>query len=277
MKKIKNYIKPIVVLSLVLMLFSCGGGDSDDGPDGGDIPNPPRTAEDVIADFKALDIKTGINDLELESLVEGVYWKFRIIVPAGANSSNTRPMVLRLHGAARADSPEAHKSTACLVEPAFEGEDVFILSPNSNGELWYEPSNQAQVLALIDLTTNNLPIDKTKTVVMGYSDGGNGSWFFAQFFAQYFAASIPLASSYNTDNNASEDIQPLTIPLYVIHGSDDELFPVETTEGYVNASIDAGSSIKFVIADGLVHNEPCTYLDELEDAVDWLETDVWTD
>lgn len=272
MKKINIYIKPIVILCLAFVLFSCGG-DDDEGPSGG-TPDPPRTAADVIADFKALDIKTGINDLQLESLVEGQYWFFRIIVPEGANSANKRPLVLRLHGAASSNSPDIHKSTDCLVEPAFEGENVFILSPNSAGKLWYEQSNQVQILALVDLMTSNMDIDESKTVVMGYSDGGNGSWFYAQFYSSLFAASIPMASSYDTENSSGE-VLPINIPLYVIHGSNDDLFPVEITEGYVNESKDAGSSIEFVVADGLVHNEPCTYLDYLKDAVDWLEAGVW--
>ena len=31
--------------------------------------------------------------------------------------------------------------------------------------------------------------------------------------------------------------------MYVIHGENDELFPLEETQGYVEATIDAGSDI----------------------------------
>ena len=274
MQKLKFFMKPFLLFSLVFSLISCGGGD-DDGPDNPpDVPDLPRSAQDVIDDFNNLPINIGTNDLVLESLVEGVFWNFRLIVPEGATAANKRPLVLRLHGAAQADSPTAHQSTSCLVEPGFEGKDVFILSPNSNGDLWYEQTNIVQVLALLDLTTSNLNIDSDKVVLTGYSDGGNGSWFFAQYYTNLFSAAIPMATSYNTASSSGA-VNKINIPLYVIHGSEDDLFPLETTQGYVDESIAAGSDITFVVADGLVHNEPCTYLDEFKLAVAWLETEIW--
>ncbi len=271
MQKLKPLIKPILLFSLAFLLLSCGG-DDDGGP--GNPPDLPRSAQDVIDDFNNLQINVGTNDLALESLVEGVFWDFRLIVPEGATATNKRPLVLRLHGAAQSNSPTAHQSTSCLVEPAFEGKDVFILSPNSNGELWFEQANQVQVLALMDLVTSRLDIDTDKLVVTGYSDGGNGSWFYAQFFENLFSAAIPMASSYDTANS-SGDVNMINVPLYVIHGSEDELFPLETTQELVEESIEAGSDITFVVAEGLIHVEPCTYLDELKEAVSWLETEVW--
>ena len=53
------------------------------------------------------------------------------------------------------------------------------------------------------------------------------------------------------------------------------LFPIETTKGYVDASIAAGSDIQFVTAEGLGHFEPCEYVPYLKEAVTWLETEVW--
>ena len=55
----------------------------------------------------------------------------------------------------------------------------------------------------------------------------------------------------------------------------DDLFPLDITQGLVDESIGAGSDITFVVADGLVHNDPCAYVDELKKAVVWLETEVW--
>jgi len=271
MRKQKFILKPLLLLMLVLATLGCGGGD-DDGPV--DPPSGPRTSQDVIDDFNNLNIVVGTNDLQLESLTEGVFWKFRLIVPEGATSTNKLPLVLRLHGAAQANSPTAHQSTSCLVEPAFEGKDVFILSPNSNGELWYEQNNIAQVLALLDLTKTNLNVDQNKVIVTGYSDGGNGSWFFSRYYGGLFSAAIPMATSYDTANGDGS-IPKIDVPLYVIHGELDDLFPLDITTGYVEESIDAGSDITFVVADGLVHNEPCTYVDELKLAVDWLYTEIW--
>lgn len=260
-----NYILSVVILSI--FFISCGGNDDS-------TPAPtPRTAEDVRNDFKNLTFNVGINDVSLESVVEGVFWKFRVIVPEGASSSNKMPLVMRLHGAARSNNSDAHKSTDCLVVPGFEDLDTYIISPNSNGSFWYDEPNIVQILALLDLAKENLHIDSNKVVAMGYSDGGNGSWFFAQYYSSLFSAAIPMATSYNTEN--SSGISGIATPLYVIHGSDDTLFPLETTQGFVDASIAVGSDIEFVIADGLGHLDVCDYVSYLKDAVAWLEAEVW--
>ncbi len=274
MKKLNFYMKPLLLAGIFFLLLSCGGGDDGPPPDPGPGPPEPRSVQDIIDDFNKLTINVGTNDLQLESLVEGMFWNFRIIVPEGATSSNKRPLVVRLHGAAQGGSASAHKSTECLVEPAFEGKDVFILSPNSNGALWYEQENIVQLLALMDLTTSNLNIDADKVVMTGYSDGGNGSWFYAQYYENLITAAIPMATSYNT-MSSSGIVNKINVPLYVIHGSEDDLFPLDITKGFVDESIAAGSDITFVVADGLVHNDPCAYVDELKKAVEWLDTDVW--
>ncbi len=269
MKNKGYYINIISFVILSIFFMSCGG-EEDSIP----LPDVPRTAADVREDFSNLTFNVGINDVILESLVEGLFWKFRVIVPESASSSNKLPLVMRLHGGASAASADAHKSTDCLVSPGFEAIDTYIISPNSSGSLWYDEPNIVQVLALLDMAKENFHIDKDKVVVMGYSDGGNGSWFFAQFYSSLFSAAISMASSYDT-NNTSAGIQPFAIPLYVIHGSEDTLFPLEITQGYVNASIDVGSDIQFETANGLGHFEPCEYVLFLRDAVSWLETEVW--
>jgi predicted peptidase len=258
----------LILLLVVVGLISCGGNNDDSNP-------LDRTAEDVISDFQNLNIQPGVNDLVLESTVSGVFWNFRIIAPEDASEANKRPLVLSLHGGAANIAPNAHKSTGCLVEPAFEALNAYIISPNSNGFYWYDQRNQVQVLALLDLAKTYLPIDETKVVITGYSDGGNGSWFYAQYYSDLFSAAIPMATSYDTE--VSDGVVPkINIPLYVIHGENDDLFPLAQTAEWVNQSKNAGSSIEFVVALGLDHYEICDYVDYLTTATNWLQNEVWS-
>lgn len=111
------------------------------------------------------------------------------------------------------------------------------------------------MVGLVTLALKYWDIDPTKVVVLGYSNGGNGSWFYAETLPMLFSAGIPMASSYST---IGTDGQPrkIDIPLYVIHGENDELFPLAETQAWVNQSIEAGSFIEFVVAPGLTHNKP---------------------
>ncbi len=266
-----SYLFKILPLIIVLtFVTSCSDGE-DPGPTGTVVP---RTADDVREDFQALNITTGVNDLTLESIIAGEYWNFRVIVPSSASSTNKRPLIMRLHGGATGTNVNAHKTTGCLAEPGLASLEAYIISPNSNGSHWYTDKNILQVQALVDLVQTYLNVDTSKVAVMGYSDGGNGSWFFSQYYPQLFSAAIPMASSYAVTSQGGVT-HTFADPIYAIHGEDDQLFPLATTQGYVNETVNAGSDVTFVVAAGLEHFNSCNYVSYLQDAASWLENTVW--
>ena len=258
-------------LILLLIIFVFSSCSKDNGDDITVVDS--RTLEDVTEDFKNLNIQPGVNDITMESITAGVFWNFRVIAPSDASETNKRPLVIALHGAS-GGSPTAHQNTSCYVEPGLVDLDAFIISPNAGTEQWYSISNQKQIINLVKLATANWNVDTSKVLVTGYSNGGNASWLYADFFPQYFTASIAMASSYNS-RRSDGSITAITIPLYVIHSNADELFPVDTTQGFVDDSISAGSNIVFVVADGLSHYAPCDYVQLLKDGVTWVQNEVW--
>lgn len=236
-------------------------------------PPPPisRTYQDLENDFEAIDISDGIVDISLKA-TDDITWDVRIISP-GIVEGELYPMVFSLHGAANG-SPTAHQSTACLVEPGLESLGAIIVSPNGYLNQWYASSNVTQVLTLVNLAKKFWPVDTNKIAITGYSNGGNGSWFYAETQAQIFSGAIPMASSYNTYYTSGEG-RYIETPLYVIHGEDDSLFPVDSTINWVNVTQAVGTDVTLVIADTLDHYEPCEYVSYLQDGALWLENEVW--
>ena len=233
---------------------------------------PARTYADVQTDFQAIDISEGVHDEKLKFLNTERFWNFRVVAPS-TTAGETYPLIIDLHGAS-GGAPNAHKHTDCYVEPGFADMDVFIISPNGGNLLWDDLTNQEMVINLLMLAKDFWPIDPNKVVVIGYSNGGNGSWFYGETQPDLFAAAIPIASSYST-TNLDGSVRVMPIPMYVIHGENDELFDVNDTQGWVDQSNAAGSDITFVIAPGLIHIEPCTYVDYVKDAATWLNEEVW--
>ena len=263
-----KFFKYSFALLLTVFLIACSGGSSIDDPE-----PTIRTADDVINDFKNISLQPGVNDLKLETFVNGVYWNFRVIAPTNASESNKRPLVLTFHGAS-GGSETAHQHTDCYDEPGLAALNAYIISPNAGLGEWYDQENQQQVLALVDLAKTYWFVDSDKILATGYSNGGNASWFYADYYSDIFTAAIPMASSYNPERSDGT-VPKIGIPLYVIHGGDDELFPASETQQFVDLSIAAGSNIEFVIAEGLTHFKPCEYVEHLKTAVTWLQTDVW--
>jgi predicted peptidase len=179
---------------------------------------------------------------------------------------------MAFHGASNGD-PNAHKTTECYIEPGFADLDAFIIHPNAGAFEWYEQQNQEKIQGLLSLATTFWPIDFGKIVATGYSNGGNASWLMAEVASNVFSASIPMASSYDISVTATTS-RKMNIPMYVIHGENDELFPIEVTKKWVDESIEAGSDITFVQADNLTHFKPCDYVPYVKDAVIWLK-EIW--
>ena len=257
----KNPILNFLFLIALIIFISC---NSEEEPMG------PRTIADVEADFQAIDLSPGIEDVSLEML-NGEVYDFRVISPERSNGER-RPFILALHGAS--NSPDAHKNTACYVEPGLESLDAFILSPHGEGGLWFSDENQIMVGDLMYFCQKYWPIDYDKIAVTGYSNGGNASWLFGKFQSSTLSAAIPMASSYDV-YESDGSVRTWDIPLYVIHGENDELFPVAQTQEWVDATSAAGSDVTFVIAPGLGHYEPCSYVPYLKDAASWLANVVW--
>jgi predicted peptidase len=255
-----------LLVPLLLLILGCGSDSPNE-----DQENEEITWEDVEREFSELDLKEGANDFTLE-VQNNQFWRVRALIP-NLSDTERKPLFVHLHGASGGD-PDAHKATACYLEPGLENIEAYVISPNGGLQQWNGSVNQVQVLALTDFAIKYWNVDPDKIVVVGYSNGGNGSWFFAETHPELFSAGIPMASSYNTINSTGE-ARRIDTPLYVIHGENDELFPLSDTENWVEKSIEAGSTIELAIAPDLTHNDPCNYVDYLQDAVEWLNTSVW--
>lgn len=261
----KTFKHILLYLAVIAIGFSCDTSDSDS-------PQSSRTYTNVQEDFSNLNFTTGYNDFSLIG-INNEFWEFRVIMPDVDFTNNNRPLILTLHGFSNGNA-NAHKNTACYAEPGFNALDAIILSPNNRGLQWFEIYNQNQINTLIDLAKTYLPVDETKIVVNGYSDGGNGAWWYSETQPNVFAAGIPMASaygSYNPDGSA----RVIPTPTYVIHGENDELFLLQNTQDWVNDTTLAGSETTLVIATGLMHTEPCEYTSYLQDAATWLVNDIW--
>ena len=112
-----------------------------------------------------------------------------------------------------------------------------------------------------------MKVDPARIAITSYSNGGNGSWFFAEKYPELFSAAIPMASSYRTLNK-------IEVPLYVIHGKKDELFEFSLTKKLINIAEERGATITFAVAEELSHFEACSYTDYLKNAAEWLKG-IW--
>lgn len=261
---------------LALFFFGCSDNFLEAESDATVIDNTPKlNVEQANQDFSELPFKTGDNDFELNVLFNKK-WEFRLTIPQ-MEEGELLPLFINMHGSALTLRPNSHKRVECMIRSSLEelNTKAYILSPNSQGFLWFDPFNEAQVINLVEFAIEHLNVDPDKVVAYGISDGGFGSWFFADTHPELFSAGIPIAQAYGLITTDGGIIKKTEIPLYVIHGEFDALFPFTNTETLVEQSRMAGSEIELVQVVGAGHNFHCGYQPYVKDAMEWLITSVW--
>jgi len=264
MKNLKHFL---IYVLITTAFFSCSNNDDSNGNN-----TRTRTFADLQADFNALTFSPGVNDVSILDF-DNIPWNFRVVMPDIDFTNNNRPLIVTLHGYS-GGAANAHQFTGCFAEPGFAALDAIILSPNGGDAQWFDSFNQEMVLNLTVLAKQYLPVDGNKVAINGYSDGGNGAWFYSENHPELYSAGIPMASAYGSYNNDGS-AKLIRIPVYVIHGENDELFPLANTQDWVDDSLLVGSDVTLVVATGLTHTQPCDYVSYLEAAATWLVDDVW--
>jgi predicted esterase len=186
-----------------------------------------------------------------------------------------RALLVLLHGAvprsAAGKSPDdlgpSRTLLECLAVPALEFLSPIIIAPRSPDGRWWNRSDTEYVLGLVLAARNRWPAAAAKSVILGYSNGGIGAWYFARLYPEYFAAAIPMAFN-------SEIIGATKLPVYAIFGSKDELFDAKLTEQALQAAVQSHEDVTLNEKYRGSHFAPCSYVPELTSAGHWLEKRV---
>jgi len=213
--------------------------------------------------FSKIKVKAGTRDVTLTNDYNKK-WKMRVNFPEETQEKNA--LIIALHWAGGGDTYKEFND--CLVLPGLEKLNAIIVSPEGENQLWSTGNNVEKVLSIIANAQKHWNVDPKKIAAMGYSNGGNGSWYFAQHHPRLFSAAIPMASAYPVN-------QKIEIPLYVIHGAKDELFELVKTQKWVDKTKKAGTNVTLVVNEQLSHFEGCAYITDLKNAGEWLKA-IWT-
>ncbi len=214
--------------------------------------------------FSKIKVKQGTTDVTLKNDY-GKRWKMRVNFPEVTKEK--KRLIIALHWAGGGDTYKEFND--CLVLPGLQSQNTIIVSPEGENQLWSTAHNVEKILGIVYNSSKCWNVDPDKIAVMGYSNGGNGSWYLAEHHPELFSAAIPMASAYPID-------QKIEIPLYVIHGAKDELFEMAKTRTWVEKTENSGTDLIFAPNRTLSHFQGCAYVDDLKKAGVWLQT-LWNE
>lgn len=151
----------------------------------------------------------------------------------------------------------------CLVAPGLDALAPVVLAPISSDGEWWKKSDTELVLGLVQAARRRWPEAAARSIVMGYSNGGIGTWFFARLYPEYFSGAVPVAFN-------DTIVGPSPLPIYAIQGADDELFDAKAVGRAVRALEQAGHDVIYDEKYRGSHYQPCGYVPELKRAARWL-------
>ncbi|HSE57934.1 MAG TPA: hypothetical protein VLA99_04455 [Nitrospiraceae bacterium] len=151
--------------------------------------------------------------------VGGRSYSFALSVPENYLPSRDYGLVICLHGAGFTGEAYLDRWKPRL------GDDYILACPTYGRGAWWNRSAEELVLATMRAVWSRYRIDRNRVFLTGMSNGGIGAWIIGMHHADLFAGLAPMASG--IDDVLYPFLSNLrATPVYMIHGSQDEVMPV---------------------------------------------------
>jgi predicted peptidase len=187
--------------------------------------------------------------------------------PSAARPAGPRPLILALHYGGPVTPGIGGEYADLLVLPAMKGLGAIVLAPDCPGRGWTDPVSEAAVLALIAEVKKSHAVDDRRVAVTGFSMGAIGAYRLAARHPEMFGAAIPVAGIPDPGDQEGAG----RVPLYIIHGEDDEVFPIGKAGPAFEALEKRGPAVRIEIVPGLSHYQTAAYVPALRKAAGWLK------
>jgi phospholipase/carboxylesterase len=191
---------------------------------------------------------------------------FSVYVPETWDGTSAMPLVVALHGG----SGHGRDFLWAWLRDA-RGRGVMVASPSSADRTWAimgEDNDAPRLLAMIESIGQRYPIDRTRVLLTGMSDGATYAFLCGLREGMPFTHLAPACGVMHPALLMNGDlVRAKDKPIYLIHGALDWMFPVQTSHMAREALLTAGAKLVYREIDDLSHTYP---KDENPKILDWL-------
>ena len=147
-------------------------------------------------------------------------YQLSLSVPQSYEPTRDYALIVCLHGAGFTGEAYLDRWNSRL------GEGYILACPTYPAGAWFTRRAEDLVLATVQAVQQRYRIDPNRIFLSGMSNGGIGAWLIGMHHAPLFAGLAPMASG--IDDVLFPFLENLrTTPTYIIHGSQDQVMPVE--------------------------------------------------
>jgi predicted peptidase len=196
----------------------------------------------------------------LERNGQSVSLVYRFLPPNSTTAARAVPLVIYLHGGGECGSDNVRQlqglPTLLCDETMCQSHPCAVLVPQCP-----QPGDWSQrldddtdlldaVARIIDEVLADQRIDPNRIYLTGQSMGGFGSWELALRAPERFAAVVPVCGG----GDAGRASRLVHVPVWAVHGSDDDLIPVSESQEMISALKSAGGTPRYLELPGVGHN-----------------------
>ena len=238
----------------------------------------------VAASATAQTADTGF--LNRSVVVEGADYAYQVYVPRGYRPSVASPLILALHGGGERGGDGQLQTEVGLGRALRRHADrypaIVVFPQTPLMETWQDLGARVAVAAL-DKALLEFSVDRSRVYLTGLSMGGNGSWYLAYRHADRFAAAVVVCGWISERRNAAGTAYPgiapssapdaladvarrvSSLPIWLLHGSADQVVPVEESRRMYAALKAVDADVQYTELPGIGHNawDPAYDLPEL--------------
>jgi phospholipase/carboxylesterase len=209
------------------------------------------------------DLPTGVMHAANETSERG---GFSMYVPEDYDPARAYPLVMALHGGAG----HGRLFLWSWLREA-RGRGVILVAPTAIGDTWslMEPQvDSSNLVRVLEEIAQRWNVDRSRLLLTGMSDGGTFTLLSGVDNASPFTHLAPVAASFHPLLLTMTDPRRVKgLPVYLVHGALDWMFPVATARGAQRTLTAAGAKVLYREIANLSHAYP---RDENSGMLDWL-------
>jgi phospholipase/carboxylesterase len=192
---------------------------------------------------------------------------FSVYVPEYLDPTTPVPLVMALHGG----SGHGRAFLWTWIREA-RGRGLIVVAPTSTGSTWSLSDPDVDMRHLegtLELIRSQWSIDPERMLLTGISDGGTFTLLSGLTETSPFTHLAPIAASFHPIlMYISDPARTTGLPIYLIHGVEDWMFPIEVARTANDVLSSAGARVHYREIRDLSHTYPT---EENELIIDWLQ------
>ena len=179
-----------------------------------------------------------------------------IYLPEAPPPPGGHPLLLYLHGRGeRKTLDDVGSFGPPMLARTTEGFPWAVAAPRCPPERGWETT---ELIALLDMLVDELPIDADRIVVTGVSMGGFGTWSLVMGYPHRFAAAVPICGGAPfavPSLIAPKRLEALrAVPIRAYHGADDNVVPAAESASATDALRALGCDARLTVYPGVGHD-----------------------